>query len=408
VSSQGFSNGLYGAWHHWAGVIGMIILGAWGIGRLREMDTAYTLPELLGRAYGTPSRAIVAVVICIAWLGIIAAQFVAAGSLVAFLGSTAGWWDSGQRGTALFIALIGVITGLYTLLGGQRAVLRTDLVQGLLIVLAVVAIAAVAKGAMGDGGLSLSNDQRNIFFSETNRPASWLLLLLTVGVPFMIGPDIYSRIFCCKDKRSSQAAVLVAALALIPIAFLITYSGAAVSVLYGEELSSGRNALPFIASELLHPVLFGAFMAALLATVMSSADTCLMTFGTLFSRDVALSGKSEEDDRRSLMLAKGAIAVGTVIAILMAIALPDIIGLMIKSYSIYSPAVLAPFLVMMIWPGRVFHPEAGIVAIGSSALLAILSIVCESTALQLAAFATPFIVLGGSAALMKKLEPPSP
>ncbi|MFA5535253.1 MAG: hypothetical protein WDA19_12200, partial [Mariniphaga sp.] len=85
----------------------------------------YTLPGLLGYFFGEKARIISSLIIPVAWLGIVAAQIIAAAQILSGLELIS------YRGAAV---TAGAIFILYTLAGGQVSILKTDLFQAILII----------------------------------------------------------------------------------------------------------------------------------------------------------------------------------------------------------------------------------------------------------------------------------
>ena len=69
VAGRAYSFGLSAVWYHWVGTIGLLILGLWALRRV-SLGGVYTLPEMLGNAYGPVVRRFAGVLIVLAWLSI--------------------------------------------------------------------------------------------------------------------------------------------------------------------------------------------------------------------------------------------------------------------------------------------------------------------------------------------------
>ena len=142
IIGLGYSRGLTGAWWAlWGGIalIPFAFLLAWRVRRLE----VYTLPDILGRAYGDGVAISGAVVIVVAWCGVVAAQIVA-GALL--LGSVS------ALSFQTSVVLIAAAFTLYTYWGGQVSVIRTDAWQVLLFVGGVlVTLGLVTQALAADG-----------------------------------------------------------------------------------------------------------------------------------------------------------------------------------------------------------------------------------------------------------------
>ncbi|MFN4216851.1 MAG: sodium:solute symporter, partial [Brevinematales bacterium] len=253
----------------WLGV-GAIGLGlqAWLLTlRVREMEVN-TLPQLVERLLGKSASRFVALVIAISWIGIVAAQFKAMGTVMAVF-----WPDVDGR---IFVALSAVVMIVYTILGGQMSVMATDRWQFLLIVLAIVFPLALGLG-----------DQRSykvpfVFLNEAFGWKDLLVYLVLTGGAYFVGPDMFSRAFCARDGKTARLAVAGAAVGLVPLALAITWVGIMASQLGPAD---GVAILKLVGEK---AGLFGKVIVAfgILSALISSADTTLLSSAIIWNQDV--------------------------------------------------------------------------------------------------------------------------
>lgn len=389
LSGMAYQLGLVAGWYLWGGAVGLVILGGWGLRRL-EVSDVYTLPEWLGRGYGEPSRRIAAALIVVAWLGVIAAQLIAAGKIFHFM-VIASEWSPQEWGSAPFVVAVTCVFVAYTCLGGQRSILRTDLIQAAFIIVALVALVFAAL-RQHPGALSLVDaDLVKFPFSAKMPWTKWLVVMLTFGVPFLVGPDIYSRIYAGRDRKTARSAVLIVSALIIPIVLLVVLVGVLATVAVPDGIQAGETVIFAMARVTLSPVWAGLLMAALLAAVMSSADTCLLTVSTLVCRDVL--PRSGVEGARAVRRGRWVVVLAGIASLVVALYVDGIVDALSKSYRLYSPAMLLPVLALMACPRRRFHRLTGIVAIVLGAGIAFHAIVRGDEALQLIAFAAPGVPL---------------
>ena len=114
----------------------------------------------------------------------------------------------------------------------------------------------------GWGGLqaSLSSDMFSFPVSSGFSTGGLISTLLVVGLTYVVGPDMYSRIFCAKDDRTARISTFTTAGLLIPIALAITVIGMGAAVLFPEI--SSEQALPTVIKEIFSPFLGGIVLAA--------------------------------------------------------------------------------------------------------------------------------------------------
>ncbi|MDD3564760.1 MAG: sodium:solute symporter family protein, partial [Methanothrix sp.] len=270
IAGLGFREGLTGAWWLLSGTAGLLVLSIFLAEKVRETG-CFTLPELLGATYDRRVRLAASALILASWVGIIAAQIVASGKLLGIL--------FGPRQEVFIVASALVFVG-YTALGGQRSIVKTDAVQLLILLLG---LALVSWRAFQLAGPDLLAGQS----FPTSEARGWpevTSLLLVVGSAYLVGPDIYSRLFSASDPGTARRASLAAALILVPLAFVITSLGIAARLLFPAILP--EEALPVLMAETLSPLGAGIVAAALLSALLSSADTTLLTATSILALDL--------------------------------------------------------------------------------------------------------------------------
>jgi SSS family solute:Na+ symporter len=333
MAGLGFSQGLTGAWWVLVGSIGLIALGLFFAGKVRKF-ALYTLPELIEKQYDRRVALASSVLIVISWIGIIAGQIVAAGTIMSVL-------DMGGR--ELWMVVFSVVFIGYTLLGGQYSVIRTDLVQSVLVFAGIFAGMGVLLSKLGGwGGLeaSLSPDMFSFPVSAKFGTADLISMLLVVGLTYVVGPDMYSRIFCARDDRTARTATFTTAGLLMPVALAITVIGMGAAVLFPEI--APEQALPTVVKETFSPFLGGIVLAALLCAVMSSADTTLLSAGTILSVDII--GKFRPKTTNVLPRSRWIILGLGVISLAVALLLNNIISSLLFAYTVYTCGVTLPVI----------------------------------------------------------------
>src|SRR4030042_4219206 len=121
MAGLGFGRGLTGTWWLLVGSVGLVILGIFFARKVRGA-ALYTLPELVEKQYDRRVGLAASVLIVIAWVGVVAGQIVAAGKVLSILGIGSG---------ALWMVIFTLVFVAYTVIGGQRSVIRTDFYQAI-------------------------------------------------------------------------------------------------------------------------------------------------------------------------------------------------------------------------------------------------------------------------------------
>lgn len=281
----------------------------------------FTLPELLGKFYGKKAETIASVIIPLAWVGIVAAQIIAGAKLLTGLHSLS------YQNAAL---ISGSVFILYTLLGGQWSILKTDTLQSVLI---MVGLAAMLFFIFTDPEKQVSEPfSLTAMFNAKFGLVDLFILIITYSVTFVVGPDIYSRIFCARNEKTASKSVLIVAIILLPVSFGLTYLGV-------FSHNSGEGIVTF-AQHLLPGWAYGLFLAALLSAVMSSADTTLLTSSIILSE--LITGNLDRKD--SLVLTRYLIVVIGAVSLLIALYVTSIIQALLLALTFFSGAFVIPTL----------------------------------------------------------------
>ena len=123
-------------------------------------------------------------------------------------------------------------------------------------------------------------------FNDAFHPMDLFVLFLTYSTTFLVGPDIYTRLFCAENEKVARRSVLLTALILIPFAFLITYLGVFASHQFpGFDFKQGSSLISVL-SYILPEWGIGLLVAAILSAVMSSASTTLLTSSVIVANTI--------------------------------------------------------------------------------------------------------------------------
>lgn len=335
MAGLGFGQGLMGAWWLLVGSVGLSILGLFFARKVRGV-AVYTLPELLEKQYDNRVSLAASVLIVIAWTGVVAGQIVAAGKVLSILGigSVAFW----------MITFTAVLV-IYAILGGQFSIIRTDAFQAAILFVGIfVALVLVLSRVGGLDGLKVSLPLT--YFSFPLSPEfNWKMLmslLILVGGSYVVGPDMYTRLFCAREEKTAQLSAFLCAFLFIPLAFAITLIGMGARVLYPGI--SAEQAFPQVIDGVLSPGLSGLILAALVAALMSSADTCLLSQSVILTEDVVKRFYHSFNEGKTVLLTRLNIIILGLVALGLALALKGVISSLLFAYTIFTCGVVIPVI----------------------------------------------------------------
>jgi len=333
MAGLGFKQGLTGAWWLLVGSIGLVILGVFFARKVRG-TALYTLPELVERQYDRRMSLAASILIVIAWVGVVAGQIVAAGAVLSILG---------MGSVAFWMTVFTIVFVVYAILGGQFSIIRTDVFQAVILFVGIfAALALVFSHVGGLDGLKASLPP-GYFSFPTSPEFDWKMLLsflILVGATYVVGPDMYSRLFCARGEKTAQRSAILSAFLFIPLAFAIVFIGMSAKVLYPEITAEG--AFPQVITSVLSPGLSGLLLAALIAALMSSADTCLLSQSVILTEDIIKRVHPAIDERKTILLTRLSLVGLGLVALGLALALKGVISSLLFAYTIFTCGLVVP------------------------------------------------------------------
>jgi SSS family solute:Na+ symporter len=347
LASFVYAHGISGLWLDLAGALGLALLGLFLARRVRR-EGAVTLPEIVGRYYGSSARRAAALLVLVSeivWFAllVVATQTVMTAALrvppvPALLVST-----------AVFVA--------YTALGGQFAVARTDLVQYGVMLVAIPGLALffALKGAHGLGGLPPAT--WSFPFSNDVGAGDVLALLVLIGLPHLVGSDVYAKLLSCRDERTARRAALLAAVS--KVVFGLAVAVIALAAKKALPPVDPGHALPSAILGFAPPAAAALVLVALVATMQTSADVVLLSACAVTVRDLAppLLGRSP-----GVRAARALAPVYGALGLLVALALErNVVETLKLGYSIFAAGIILPVLAALL-PRQWSVPPRGAIA----------------------------------------------
>ncbi len=289
AGALGYTEGYWALWYA-AGDVGGGVVNLSVIGRrmrkLSQLMKALTPIEYLEKRYPSPAIRLFAGFLTVFLLGsYVVAQFIAGGKGLALVTGL-------PYSMALLLAVSIII--VYTYLGGYLAVAYTDFFQSLVMVIGVVWILVAALTELG--GLSAANralaELDPTLLSAWGRglghQGQWGIVLgavLVFSVGYMGWPHVVTRHMAM--KRPSTARLAGAYSTGWNLLFVSSpYILGILAILILPDLSDPEMAIFEVAQRLLPAAVTGIIMAAIMAAIMSTADSLLLQTGSIAARDL--------------------------------------------------------------------------------------------------------------------------
>lgn len=237
--------------------------------------------------------------------------------------------------TALGIGAVVIL--VYTYLGGFWAVCTTDFIQGMLMLIGILAIPIAAVGIMGAENVAANIEATGVDVAsyldmmsngEGSFSAVEIISQLAWGLGYFGMPHILIRFMAIRDEKelakSKVTAIIWVALSL---AFACVIGVVGRAYLYPEVLSGGAEEKVFIemiikmfTMDMKLPVVGGLFLCGIMAAIMSTADSQLLVSASSMAEDIycGVLGKKNED-KKVLRVSRITVLVIAVLAFLIAL-----------------------------------------------------------------------------------------
>lgn len=310
----------------------------------------FTMPEFLEKRFDERSRWILSVFSIVAYvLTKISVTIYAGGVVVASLLGIDFW-------TGAFATVI--LTGLYTVFGGMRAVVYTEALQTIILIVGALALTFIGLDAAGGWQsvkATVTPEYLNMWRPATDPDFPWPSLFITstiVGIWYWCTDQyIVQRTLTAKNiKEGRRGTIFGAFLKLLPVfLFLVPGIIALALKMRGElEWDSPDEAFPVLMSNLLPSGLRGLVAAGLMAALMSSLASVFNSCSTLFTVDIYKKLRPDTDEKKLVRIGQIATVIVVIIGMIWIPIMANISGVLYeylqKVQSYIAPPITAVFL----------------------------------------------------------------
>ena len=330
LAGYAYQYNLNALWWTLSGAIFLVVLAYTFLDTVWRVK-GYTIGDIIAQVFGENIRLLVSAVLFLAWLMVLAGQIIAGGNILTRL------LGSEPLGYALFT----LIFAAYTLLVGQAGTVKTGFLQvavmvaGLALLLALSLTASSATEPRPPLNLHFGFDKAFTF-------SLFLSVFIPVGLSYLFGPDMYSRIFVARDSASARRGLLLASALIVAISLLIVFIGILAKGLI--TVAKPDLTIQTLVTQLFSGPLADFVLVALLSIPLSGADIILITTGTLLGRDVIAHGLRAlgraPDDAAQVWIIRGCMALAAVLATLFALRLKAIIPSLLIAYKVFSIGIV--------------------------------------------------------------------
>ena len=321
----------------------LILIGFFFVRTLRRMKLL-TVADFFENRFGHVSAMIAAVALVLSIIGWIG------GLMVAF-----GYVFQTMTGIPMEIGILagGVIVVAYTAIGGMWAVAVTDFFQILIIAIGLVVLLVVVLVNVGGWGVIAPQLPEHTFRLvpleyDAGIWLNYVRLWVIFGVADLASQSLMQRVFAADSDRTAQNAFYLAGVGHLLIGLIPVFLGI-IAIVTMPGLDDPQTIVPTMAVEYLHPIAIAIFVGAILAAIMSSADSALLAAASLIGINLAPAIKGDISSNQKLKVTRIAIPIIGIVATYVALEVQLILELMIDANSFLLAGVVGPYIAGIWW-----------------------------------------------------------
>ena len=315
LAGSGAAGGLAVGHFEWLACLILLLLG-WLFVPFYLRSGVYTMPEFLEQRYSPASRWYLATVSVI---GYVLTKI----SVTLYAGSVVIRELTGLDMLASAVVLV-IITGLYTIAGGLRAVVYTEVIQTFVLIFGSLTL--MVMGLIEVGGWESLRARTSADFFSMWKPAShpdfpWTGIVF--GAPILgiwywcTDQYIVQRVLAARNQEEARRGTIFAGFLKILPVFVFVLPGIIATALFSDiTAATADRAYPALVTRILPIGLKGLVIAGLLAALMSSLSSVFNSCSTLITWDIYKKLKPEVTERRLVLVGRIATAVLVVLGLL--------------------------------------------------------------------------------------------
>lgn len=315
LAGSGAAGGLAVGHFEWLACLILLLLG-WVFVPFYLRSTVYTMPEFLERRYNPAARWYLATISVVGYVLTKISVTLFAGGVVIREFTGLEMFESA--------AVLVVITGLYTVAGGLRAVVYTELIQTFVLIagsLTLVGIGLVEVGGWEGLQARVPADFFSMWKPFDHPDFPWTGIVF--GAPILgiwywcTDQYIVQRVLAARNIHEARTGTIFAGFLKILPVFIFVLPGMIATALYADVAgSSSDRAFPVLITRLMPVGLKGLIIAALLAALMSSLSSVFNSCSTLITWDFYRKWKPDASERALVLVGRVATGILVVLGLL--------------------------------------------------------------------------------------------
>src|SRR5699024_1857227 len=310
LGGLGFTIGISGSWMLFTGLVGAWLAAVFLIPKVKGnkvFDDAYTFPDVFDHYFTGEVALLAGIISAIGYAGFTGAAILAGAKLAA------GTFAELDITTALWI--MGTVVVVYTVMGGLKAVIYTDMVQWSILLLGLILVVVPVSYYAVGGWDSIATAVDPALLSMTNvtwqKGIYWAVTIIPI---WFIGMTLYQRIYATNDEKTAKRAWYLAGVFEWPfMAFMGVLLGLFAKVAFAQGMFDYLGASqsmtnfdaeygrPMVLRSVMLVGLMGIILSGYFSAIFSTADSCLMASSANIVSDIIGYFKDIDFDSKSFL-----------------------------------------------------------------------------------------------------------
>ena len=332
-----YEDGLGAFWYYGVPVLISTLLMVLGSKVIRRLGYL-TQGEMMKARYSAGTAKVLSVLILLFMVVTAASQMVGIGK---FLGSY-------MNLRYEWAVLLGTgIVLVYSLFGGFRGVVLTDIIQFVLLIGSVIIVfmaALRASGGFAEIRYAADMAGKPDYFNITAGASKYITYVITYGCAWMIQANAWQRISAAKDEKDARKMTVMSFFIYIPLYLIVVLTGMAGIAIFDQLPDSGI--VTAITTRFLPPLSGALVFVGISAAIMSTMDSLINTGAMTLAIDLYPEKHSEKEKLRFSRLAT---LIVTLLALLIALRIRSILQVSWVASDLITTGVFVPLIAGTVW-----------------------------------------------------------
>ncbi|MFA6865977.1 MAG: sodium:solute symporter family protein [Clostridia bacterium] len=239
------------------------------------------------------------------------------------------------------------IVFIYSVFGGFRGVVVTDIIQFVLLLAAAIAVMVVAMnkaGGFDNIQLTALAKGKVDFMNFGSGASKYIMYVITFGCAWMIQANVWQRISATSSEKNARKMTVLSFIVYIPLYLIVVFTGMAGIVLF-ETIPDG-GVVTAIVLNYMSPIVGAMVFIGISAAIMSTMDSLINTGAMTIAMDL---WKEKASEKSRLKVAKLSSVGVSIVALIIALAIRSILTISWMASDVITTGVFVPLIGGFIW-----------------------------------------------------------